>query len=70
MIMKQTITAGELFVICDVLDKSLKISNYEGFTAETRERVRDKVLRIMDYMEAEVVCGDVEPIVVSGDVVE
>lgn len=66
--MKQTITAGELFVICDVLNKSLSILNYEGFTAETRERVRDKVLRIMDDMNAEVICGDVEPIVVSGDV--
>jgi len=68
MIMKQTITAAELFVIADVLNKSLSISNYEGFTAETRERVRDKVLRIMSDMEAEIVCGDVEPIVVSGDV--
>jgi len=66
--MKQTITAGELFVICDVLNKSLRVSNYEGFTHETRERVRNKVLHIMDYMDAEVVCGDVEPIVVSGDV--
>jgi hypothetical protein len=66
--MKQTITAGELFVICDVLNKSLKIMNYEGFTHETRERVRNKILNIMGNMNAEVVCGDVEPIVVSGDV--
>ena len=66
--MKQTITAGELFVICDVLNKSLRVSNYEGFTHETRERVRDKILLIMDNMNAEVVCGNVEPIVVSGDV--
>lgn len=70
MIMKQTITAGELFVICDVLNKSLRVLNYEGFTQESRERVRDKILRIMDDMEADVVCGNVEPIVVSGDVVE
>ena len=68
MVMKQTITAAELFVIVDCLNKSLLVINYEGFTKETRERVRDKVLNIMDYMEAEVVCGDVEPIVVSGDV--
>ena len=68
MIMKQTITAGELFVIVDCLNISLSVLNYEGFTAETRERVRDKVFRIMSDMEAEVVCGDVEPIVVSGDV--
>ena len=66
--MKQTITAGELMVIVDCLNHSLSILNYEGFTKETRERLRDKVLRIMDNMNAEVVCGDVEPIVVSGDV--
>ena len=55
-------------VIADVLNKSLSVLNYEGFTAETRLRVRDKVFLIMDNMEVEVVCGDVEPIVVSGDV--
>ena len=66
--MKQTITAGELFVICDTLNHSLKVMNDEGFTHETRERVRNKILNIMGNMEAEVVCGDVEPIVVSGDV--
>ena len=64
---KITLTAGELFVICDTLNHSLKISNYEGFTHENRERVRNKILNIMDNMNAEVVCGDVEPIVVSGD---
>jgi hypothetical protein len=36
-------------------------------TQETRERVMDKVSIIMENMNAEVVCGDVEPIVVSGD---
>jgi hypothetical protein len=66
--MKQTITAGDLMVIADVLNKSLSVLNYAGFTAETRERVRDKVLRIMSYMDAEIICGNVEPIVVSGDV--
>ena len=65
---KQTITASELYVIADCLNKSLKVMNYEGFTHETRERVRDKVLRIMSYMDAEIICGNVEPIVVSGDV--
>jgi hypothetical protein len=61
------LTAGELFVICDTLNNSLRIMNYDGFTHETRERVRDKILSIMNTMEAEVVCGDVEPVVVSGD---
>ena len=65
--MKQTITAAELMVIVDCLNQSLRVLNYEGFTTETRERLRDKILRIMGDMEAEVVCGDVEPIVVSGD---
>ena len=68
MIMKQTITAAELFVICEVLNKSLRVLNYEGFTAETRERVRDKIFLIMGDMNAEVICGNVDPIVVSGDV--
>ena len=62
------LSAGELFVIYDTLNHSLKIMNYDGFTQETRERVRDKILSIMNTMEAEVICGDVEPIVVSGDV--
>ena len=62
------LSAGELFVICDTLNNSLKIMNYERFTQETRERVRNKILSIMNTMEAEVICGDVEPIVVSGDV--
>jgi hypothetical protein len=63
------LSAGELFVICDTLNHSLKIMNYDGFTQETRERVRDKILSIMNTMEAEVICGDVEPVVVSGDLV-
>jgi len=68
--MKQTITAAELMVIVDCLNQSLRVLNYEGFTTETRERLRNKFLRIMDDMEAEVVCGDVEPFVVSGTSVE
>ena len=68
MIMKQTITAAELMVIVDCLNQSLRVLNYEGFTTETRERLRNKILRIMDDIEADVVHRDVEPIVVSGDV--
>jgi hypothetical protein len=62
------LSAGDLMVIADTLNKSLRISNYEGFTKETRERVRDHVLSIMGRIEVEVLCGDVEPVVVSGDV--
>ena len=68
--MKQTITASDLMVIADCLNRSLSVINYEGFTKESRERLRNKILRIMDDMEADVVHRDVEPIVVSGDVVE
>ena len=66
--MKQTITAAELMVIADCLNQSLRVLNYEGFTTETRERLRNKILRIMDDIEADVAHRDVEPIVVSGDV--
>lgn len=62
------LSAGDLMVIADTLNKSLQISNYEGFTKETRERVRDQVLSIMSRIEVEILCGDVEPVVVSGDV--
>ena len=66
--MKQTITAAELMVIVDCLNRSLRVLNYEGFATETRERLRNKILRIMDDIEADVVHMDVKPIVVSGDV--
>jgi hypothetical protein len=62
------LSAGDLMVIADTLNKSLKISNYEGFTKETRERVRDQVMNIMIRIDVEILCGDVEPVVVSGDV--
>jgi len=62
------LSAGDLMVIADTLNKSLMIFNYEGFTKETRERVRDQVLSIMGRIEVEILCGDVEPVVVSGDV--
>ncbi len=62
------LSAGDLMVIADTLNKSLQISNYEGFTKETRERVRDQVMDIMSRIEVEILCGDVEPVVMSGDV--
>jgi hypothetical protein len=62
------LSAGDLMVIADTLNKSLQISNYEGFTKKTRERVLDQVLSIMSRIEVEILCGDVEPVVVSGDV--
>jgi len=62
------LNAGDLMVIVDTLNHSLKVMNYEGFTEATRERVRDHVLKIMSQIEVEVVCGNVEPVVISGDV--
>ena len=66
MIMK--LSAADLMVIADTLNHSLRVMNYSGFTTETRERTMIKVLDIMENMEAEIICGNVEPIVISGDV--
>ncbi len=65
------LTAADMMVIVDTLNHSLRIGNYGGgFTTETREQTMNAVIDIMANMGAEVVCGDVEPIVVSGDVEE
>jgi len=62
------LTAADMMVIVDTLNHSLRVVNFSGFTPETRERTMNVVIDIMANMNAEVVCGDVEPIVVSGDV--
>ena len=62
------LSAADLMVIHNTLYKSLNVVGNSIWTQETRERVMDKVSIIMEQMKAEVVCGDVEPIVVSGDV--
>jgi len=67
---KTTLSAGDLMVIHNTLYKSLNVVGNSIWTQETRERVMDKVSIIMEQMKAEVVCGDVEPIVVSGDLGE
>jgi hypothetical protein len=64
------LSAADLMVIHNTLYKSLSVVGNSIWTQETRERVMDKVSIIMEQMNAEVVCGDVEPIVVSGDVEE
>jgi hypothetical protein len=47
----------------------LRIQNFSGgFTPETRERTMNDIIEIMATMNVEVVCSDVEPIVVSADV--
>jgi hypothetical protein len=62
------LSAADLMVIHNTLYKSLNVIGSSIWTQETRERVMDKVSMIMEQMNAEVVCGDVEPIVMSGDV--
>jgi len=62
------LSAADLMVIHNTLYKSLNVVGNSIWTQETRERVMNKVSIIMENMNAEVVCGDVEPIVVSGDV--
>jgi hypothetical protein len=61
------LSAADLMVIHNTLYKSLNVVGNSIWTQETREVVLDKVIMIMENMNAEVVCGDVEPIVVSGD---
>ena len=61
------LSAADLMVITDCLHRSLNVVGHSKWTQETREVVLDKVIMIMEQMNAEVVGGDVEPIVVSGD---
>ena len=52
-------------VICDTLYRSLNVVGHSKWTKETRELTMQKVIVIMEQMNEEVVCSDVEPIVVS-----
>jgi hypothetical protein len=65
--MMTKLSAADLMVIHNTLYKSLNVVGNSIWTQETRERVLDKVTMIMEQMNADVVGGDVEPIVVSGD---
>jgi hypothetical protein len=65
--MMTKLSAADLMVIHNTLYKSLNVVGNSIWTQETREVVLDKVIMIMEQMNAEVVCNDVEPIVVSGD---
>ena len=62
------LSAADLMVITDCLHRSLNVVGHSKWTKETRELTMEKVIVIMENMKAEVVCNDVEPIVVSGDV--
>jgi hypothetical protein len=64
---KTTLSAADLMVITDCLHRSLNVVGHSKWAKETRELTMEKVIVIMENMNAEVVGGDVEPIVVSGD---
>ena len=57
------LSAADLMVICDTLYRSLNVVGNSKWTKETRELTMEKVIVIMEQMNAEVVCSDVEPIV-------
>ena len=59
------LSAADLMVICDTLYRSLNVVGHSTWAKETRELTMEKVIVIMEQMNAEVVCSDVEPIVVS-----
>jgi hypothetical protein len=66
--MKNTLSCADLMVIVDTLSRSLTIHGNSSWSKETRERTMNRVIGIMGNMNVEVVCGEVEPVIVSGDV--
>lgn len=65
--MKNTLNAGDLMVIVDTLSRSLNVIGNSSWSKETREQTMNRVIDIMSNMNVEVVCGEVEPVIVSGD---
>jgi hypothetical protein len=59
--MKNFLTAGDLMVIVDTLNRSLNVSGNSSWTKETRQSVLQRVLLIMEQMNAKVICDDVQP---------
>jgi hypothetical protein len=54
------LTALELAVISDTLNHSLTVKGWFGFTEEARTIVRDKVMKIMEEMNVEVITDKAE----------
>jgi hypothetical protein len=48
------LTAADLMVIVDTLSHSLRVVNFSGFTAETREKTMNKVIDVMAGVSVEV----------------
>ena len=59
--MKNSLSACDLMVIVDTLNRSLNVSGNSSWTKETRESVMQRVLLIMENMNVEVICDDVQP---------
>ena len=59
--MKNSLSACDLMVIVDTLNRSLNVLGNSSWTKETREGVMQRVILIMENMNAEVVCDDVQP---------
>lgn len=57
---KTTLCAADLMVIHHTLYKSLNVIGNNIWTQETRECVMNKIVLIMEQMNVEVVCDDVE----------
>jgi hypothetical protein len=55
------LSAADLMVIVDCLHRSLNVVGAHKWTKETRELTMEKVIVIMENMEADVVHKDVEP---------
>lgn len=66
--MKNTLSCADLMVIVDTLSRSLNIHGNSSWSKETREQTMNRVIDIMANMNVEVVCSEVEPVIVSGDV--
>lgn len=52
------LSAADLMVICDTLYRSLNVVGHSKWTKEARELTMEKVIVIMEQMNAEVVCSD------------
>jgi hypothetical protein len=62
------LNAADLMVIVDTLHRSLNVVGHSKWKQETRERTMEKIIAIMESMSAEVVCGEVEPVIIDGDI--
>lgn len=58
--MKNCLSAADLMVIVDTLNRSLNVIGNSSWSKETREDVMQRVILIMENMNAEVIGDDVK----------